>query len=96
MKKRVAELLNDLDFKLVDASTNLLEFFSMKDELEIQNIRKEVFLCASILKIYVSPKLDVVIDKRKSHYTCRTPSSKFSLMRRKPLRMQNSWMILRR
>ena len=65
LKKRAAELLNDLGFKLVDASTNLLEVFAMKAELEIQNIRKATFLCASVLKNYVVPKLEVVIDKEK-------------------------------
>ena len=38
----------------------------MKDELEIQNIRKASFLCASVLKNYVVPKLEVVIDGEKA------------------------------
>lgn len=64
--ERWAELLNDSGFKLVDASSGLSEVFAVKDEMEIQNIRKAAFLCASVLKNYVVPKLEVVIDEEKA------------------------------
>ena len=38
----------------------------MKDELEIQNVRKAIFFCASILRIYVVSQLKIVIDEEKA------------------------------
>ncbi|MCO5601625.1 hypothetical protein L7F22_055748 [Adiantum nelumboides] len=60
-----AEILNDSGFNLVDVSAGLSEVFAVKDESEVQNIRKAAFLCASVLKNYVVPKLEVVIDEEK-------------------------------
>lgn len=66
LMEKWAELLSDSGFKLVDVSGGLSELFAVKDESEIQNIRKASFLCASVLKNYVVPKLEVVIDEEKN------------------------------
>ncbi|KAH7421678.1 hypothetical protein KP509_13G070600 [Ceratopteris richardii] len=66
LMERWSELLSDSAFNLVDVSSGLSEVFAVKDETEIQNIRKAGFLSASVLKNYVVPKLEVVIDEEKT------------------------------
>eukprot|EP00249_Psilotum_nudum_P024634 c29245_g1_i1 orf=537-3725(+) len=60
------ELLRASGLRLVDVSSGFSELFAVKDESEIQNIRKASFLCASVLKNYVVPKLEVIIDEEKT------------------------------
>ncbi|KAH7278395.1 hypothetical protein KP509_38G039200 [Ceratopteris richardii] len=60
------ELLSDSGFNLVDVSPGMSEIFALKDDAEVQNVRKAAFLCASVLKNYVVPKLEVVIDEEKT------------------------------
>lgn len=66
LMEKWAELLKGSSFKLVDVSSGFSELFAVKDDTEIQNIRKASFLCASVLKNYVVPKLEVVIDEEKT------------------------------
>ncbi|KAG6553865.1 hypothetical protein Mapa_004782 [Marchantia paleacea] len=66
LMERWANMLNGYDYKLVDVSGGFSDVFAVKDESEITNIKKASFLSWSVLKNYVVPKLEVVIDEEKS------------------------------
>eukprot|EP01018_Ginkgo_biloba_P030029 Gb_09795 [translate_table: standard] len=59
------EKLKGTEFQLVDASNGFSDLFAVKDETEITNIKKAAFLSASVLKQFVVPKLEVIIDEEK-------------------------------
>eukprot|EP01018_Ginkgo_biloba_P035545 Gb_23782 [translate_table: standard] len=79
--ERWAEALKDKGFQLVDVSGGFSELFAVKDEMEITNIKKASFLCASVLKNYVVPKLEVIIDEEKkvTHSTLMEETEKVIL-----------------
>ncbi|KAJ7569137.1 hypothetical protein O6H91_01G063000 [Diphasiastrum complanatum] len=66
LMERWAEALGDSGFNQVDVTAGFTELFAVKDESEITNIKKAAFLSASVLKKYVIPKLEVVIDEEKT------------------------------
>ncbi|XP_057872984.2 FACT complex subunit SPT16 isoform X2 [Cryptomeria japonica] len=68
---RWGEALKDTGFQLVDVSVSFSELFAQKDETEITNVKKASFLSASVLKNYVVPKLEEIIEgeKKVTHYT---------------------------
>ncbi|CAM6087378.1 unnamed protein product [Calypogeia fissa] len=66
LMERWSDLLQGSGFNLVDVAGGFSEVFAVKDESEITNIKKASFLSWSVLKNYVVPKLEVVIDEEKS------------------------------
>ncbi|XP_006830445.2 FACT complex subunit SPT16, partial [Amborella trichopoda] len=55
----------ELNFQLGDVTNGFSELFAVKDENEITNVKKASFLSASVLKNFVVPKLEVIIDEEK-------------------------------
>ncbi|KAJ7544149.1 hypothetical protein O6H91_09G066200 [Diphasiastrum complanatum] len=65
MMEKWADVLSNAGVNRVDVTAGFSELFSVKDEGEITNIKKAAFLGSSVLKNYVVPKLEVVIDEEK-------------------------------
>lgn len=59
------EKLKGASFDLKDITNGFSELFTVKDESELTNIKKAAFLIASMLKIFVVFKLEVIIDEEK-------------------------------
>lgn len=60
-----AEKLKTADFQLSDVTNGLSELFAVKDDAELLNVKKAAHLTANVLKNYVVPKLENVIDEEK-------------------------------
>ncbi|CAN6453785.1 unnamed protein product [Victoria cruziana] len=73
-----SEKLKGSGFELVDITNGFSELFAVKDENELLNVKKAAFLSASVLKNFVVPKLEVIIDEEKkvSHSTLMDDTEK--------------------
>ncbi|KAK9283614.1 hypothetical protein L1049_011864 [Liquidambar formosana] len=60
-----AEKLKKSNFQLSDITNGLSDLFAVKDSGELTNLKKAAFLTASVMKNYVVPKLENVIDEEK-------------------------------
>ncbi|KAK3409492.1 FACT complex subunit SPT16 [Eucalyptus grandis] len=60
-----AEKLKAADFQLGDVTNGLSDLFAVKDDAELLNVKKAAHLTANVLKNYVVPKLENVIDEEK-------------------------------
>ncbi|XAR68670.1 hypothetical protein NMG60_11003875 [Bertholletia excelsa] len=60
-----AEKLKNSNFQLGDITNGLSDLFAAKDGNEITNVKKAAYLTASVMKNYVVPKLEKVIDEEK-------------------------------
>ncbi|EFJ08291.1 hypothetical protein SELMODRAFT_269691 [Selaginella moellendorffii] len=59
------ELLSSSRLEKVDVAAGLCEMFAVKDESEINNVKKAAYLSATAMKTFVVPKLEHVIDEEK-------------------------------
>ncbi|KAK1401892.1 FACT complex subunit [Heracleum sosnowskyi] len=75
------EKLKGEDFQLVDITNGFSELFAVKDSNEITNVKKAAYLTSSVMKHYVVPKLEKVIDEEKkiSHSTLMDDTEKVIL-----------------
>ncbi|PIA25218.1 hypothetical protein AQUCO_12200003v1 [Aquilegia coerulea] len=63
--------LRTFNFQLVDVTNGFSELFSVKDSIEITNVKKAAILTSSVMKYHVVPKLEKIIDEeiKVSHST---------------------------
>lgn len=59
------EKLKKANFALSDVSNGFSDLFAIKDDTELTNIKKAAFLSSSVMKQFVVPKLEKVIDEEK-------------------------------
>lgn len=59
------EKLKKANFVLNDVSSGFSDLFAIKDDTELTNIKKAAFLSSSVMKQFVVPKLEKVIDEEK-------------------------------
>ncbi|XXG78501.1 hypothetical protein AAC387_Pa08g2436 [Persea americana] len=59
------EKLKTSDFQLFDTTNAFSKLFAVKEAIEITNVKKAAFLTASVMKHFVVPKLEKVIDEEK-------------------------------
>ncbi|XP_052192942.1 FACT complex subunit SPT16-like [Diospyros lotus] len=60
-----AEKLKNANFQLCDITNGFSDLFAMKDPVEITNVKKAAYLTSSVMKHFVVPKLEKVIDEEK-------------------------------
>ncbi|XP_058191635.1 FACT complex subunit SPT16-like isoform X2 [Rhododendron vialii] len=60
-----AEKLKNSDFQLSDITNGFADLFAVKDSDEITNVKKAAYLTSSVMKHFVVPKLEKVIDEEK-------------------------------
>ncbi|XP_042491815.1 FACT complex subunit SPT16-like [Macadamia integrifolia] len=60
-----SEKLKNSSFQLTDVASGFSDFLAVKDNTEITNVKKAAFLTASVMKHFVVPKLEKVIDEEK-------------------------------
>lgn len=59
------EKLNNAKFELTDVTNGFSDLFAVKDSLELTNVKKAAFLTSSVMRSFVVPKLEKVIDEEK-------------------------------
>lgn len=59
------EKLKNADFQLSDITNGFSDLFAVKDSTELTNVKKAAFLTSSVMKHFVVPKLEKVIDEEK-------------------------------
>ncbi|KAJ4952611.1 hypothetical protein NE237_029443 [Protea cynaroides] len=76
-----SDKLKNSDFQLNDVTNGFSELFAVKDSTEITNVKKAAYLTASVMKQFVVPKLEKVIDeeKRVSHSSLMDETEKVIL-----------------
>ncbi|KAF2324052.1 hypothetical protein GH714_006385 [Hevea brasiliensis] len=57
--------LKNANCELSDVTNGFSELFAVKDNIELTNVRKAAFLTSSVMKQFVVPKLEKVIDEEK-------------------------------
>lgn len=60
-----AEKLKNTNFQLSDITNGFSDLFAMKDSIELTNVKKAAYLTSSVMKHFVVPKLEKVIDEEK-------------------------------
>ncbi|GMH13121.1 hypothetical protein Nepgr_014962 [Nepenthes gracilis] len=60
-----SEKLKNSKIQLVDITNGLSDLFAVKDNGELTNVKKAAFLTASVMKNFVVPKLEKIIDEEK-------------------------------
>ncbi|XP_057979324.1 FACT complex subunit SPT16-like [Malania oleifera] len=60
-----AEKLKGSNFQILDVTNALSDLFSVKDTGELTKVKKAAFLTASVMKNFVVPRLEKVIDEEK-------------------------------
>ncbi|GMH10409.1 hypothetical protein Nepgr_012250 [Nepenthes gracilis] len=60
-----AEKLKNSNLQLIDVTNGLSDLFAVKDSGELINVKKAAFLTASVMKNFVVPKLEKIIDEEK-------------------------------
>ncbi|XP_057963101.1 FACT complex subunit SPT16-like [Malania oleifera] len=60
-----AERLKSSNFQLADITNGLSDLFAAKDSSELTNVKKAAFLTGSVMKNFVVPRLENVIDEEK-------------------------------
>ncbi|KAK1374081.1 FACT complex subunit [Heracleum sosnowskyi] len=60
-----AEKLQNENFMVTDISNGFSDLFAVKDISEITNVKKAAYLTSAVMKLYVVPKLEQVIDEEK-------------------------------
>ncbi|CAK9185979.1 unnamed protein product [Ilex paraguariensis] len=60
-----AKKLKDAQFQLSDISNGFSDLFAVKDLAEITNVKKAAYLTSSVMKHFVVPKMEKVIDEEK-------------------------------
>ena len=59
------EKVKNVNCELSDVTNGFSDLFSVKDSIELTNVRKAAFLTSSVMKQFVVPKLEKVIDEEK-------------------------------
>uniref|UniRef100_A0A5B6Z6E1 FACT complex subunit n=1 Tax=Davidia involucrata TaxID=16924 RepID=A0A5B6Z6E1_DAVIN len=59
------EKLKNANFQLNDITNGFSDLFAVKDNAEITNVKKAAYLTSSVMKHFVVPKLEKVIDEEK-------------------------------
>ncbi|KAL6220165.1 hypothetical protein ACLB2K_007922 [Fragaria x ananassa] len=57
--------LNNANFELADVTNGFSDLFAVKDSSELTNVKKAAFLTSSVMRSFVVPKLEKVIDEEK-------------------------------
>ncbi|XP_050371336.1 FACT complex subunit SPT16-like [Argentina anserina] len=57
--------LSNANFELADVTNGFSDLFAVKDSVELTNVRKAAFLTSSVMRSFVVPKLEKVIDEEK-------------------------------
>ncbi|XVE89510.1 hypothetical protein DITRI_Ditri20bG0002600 [Diplodiscus trichospermus] len=57
--------LKNEKFELSDVTNGFSDLFSVKDETELTNVKKAAFLTSSVMRQFVVPKLEKVIDEER-------------------------------
>lgn len=57
--------LKSANFQLSDITIGFSDLFAIKDEAEITNVKKAAYLTSSVMKHFVVPRLEKVIDEEK-------------------------------
>ncbi|KAL1536333.1 FACT complex subunit spt16 [Salvia divinorum] len=60
------EKLKNANYQLTDVTNGFSDLFAVKDSLEITNVKKAAYLTSSVLKYFVVPKLEQIIDEEKT------------------------------
>ncbi|KAF5454235.1 hypothetical protein F2P56_023915 [Juglans regia] len=60
-----AEKLKNANFELSDITNGFSFLFAVKDNIELTNIKKASFLTSSVMRSFVVPKLEKIIDEEK-------------------------------
>ncbi|XP_015886873.3 FACT complex subunit SPT16 [Ziziphus jujuba] len=60
-----AEKLKNSNFELTDVTNGFSDLFAVKDNNELTNVKRAAFLTSSVLRSFVVPKLEKVIDEEK-------------------------------
>ncbi|CAB4315499.1 unnamed protein product [Prunus armeniaca] len=59
------EKLKNANFDLSDVTNGFSDLFAVKDQIEITNVKKAAFLTSSVMRSFVVPKVEKVIDEEK-------------------------------
>ncbi|KAL0292241.1 UNVERIFIED_CONTAM: FACT complex subunit SPT16 [Sesamum calycinum] len=59
------EKLKSENFHLADVTNGFSDLFAVKDTAEITNVKKAAYLTSSVMKYFVVPKLEKIIDEEK-------------------------------
>ncbi|XVF57639.1 hypothetical protein PTKIN_Ptkin06aG0221500 [Pterospermum kingtungense] len=59
------EKLKKANFQLSDVTNGFSDLFAVKDETELTNVKKAAFLTSSVMRQFVVPKLEKVIDEER-------------------------------
>ncbi|XP_051146785.1 FACT complex subunit SPT16-like [Andrographis paniculata] len=59
------EKLKDANFQLVDVTSGFADLFAVKDTNEVINVKRAAHLTSSVMKYFVVPKLEKIIDEEK-------------------------------
>lgn len=59
------EKLKNANFELSDVTNGFSDLFAVKDQIEITNVKKAAFLTSSVMRSFVVPKVEKVIDEEK-------------------------------
>ncbi|OMP09388.1 hypothetical protein COLO4_05501 [Corchorus olitorius] len=59
------EKLKKANFELSDVTNGFSDLFAVKDETELTNVKKAAFLTSSVMRQFVVPKLEKVIDEER-------------------------------
>lgn len=57
--------LKNADFRLTDVTNGFSDLFAVKDNTELTNVRRAAFLTSSVMRSFVVPKVEKVIDEEK-------------------------------
>ncbi|KAM1353612.1 hypothetical protein COP2_034101 [Malus domestica] len=60
-----SEKLKNANFELSDVTNGFSDLFSVKDPVELTYVKKAAYLTSSVMKTFVVPKLEKVIDEEK-------------------------------
>ncbi|KAM1272317.1 hypothetical protein ACFX2J_033021 [Malus domestica] len=60
-----SEKLKNANFELSDVTNGFSDLFSVKDSVELTYVKKAAYLTSSVMKTFVVPKLEKVIDEEK-------------------------------
>lgn len=60
-----AEKLKNANFELTDVTNGFSDLFAVKDNTELTNVKRAAFLTSSVMRSFVVPKLEKVIDEEK-------------------------------
>lgn len=59
------EKLKIANFQLTDVTSGFSDLFAVKDTAEVTNVKKAAYLTSSVMKYFVVPKLEKIIDEEK-------------------------------